>query len=88
MVDFQLSLPGLSRNFNELTDREKDFVSYFSRIDMDCVSPVIDCYAGIGPKGYSVSLVLAPDHQNQRTHPVGSSVGRGPREERSLPVCH
>lgn len=59
MVDLQLQLPGLSRDFNELTDREKDFVSYFSTIDLNCVSPVIDCYAGIGPKGYNVSLVLA-----------------------------
>ena len=59
MVDFQLPLPGLSRDFNELTNHEKDFIAYFSTIDMNCISPVTDCYAGIGPKGYNVSLVLA-----------------------------
>jgi hypothetical protein len=59
MVDFQLPLPGLSRDFNELTKQEKDFMAYFSAIDMDSISPVVDCYAGIGPKGYSVFLILA-----------------------------
>ena len=59
MVDFQLPLPGLSRDFNELTKQEKDFIAYFSAIDMDSISPVVDCYAGIGPKGYSVFLILA-----------------------------
>ena len=53
MVDFQLPLPGLARDFNELTKQEKDFIAYFSAIDMDSISPVVDCYAGIGPKGYN-----------------------------------
>lgn len=51
MVDFQLPLPGLARDFNELTKQEKDFIAYFSAIDMDSISPIVDCYAGIGPKG-------------------------------------
>ena len=55
MVDFQLPLPGLARDFNELTKQEKDFIAYFSAIDMDSISPVVDCYAGIGPKGYSAT---------------------------------
>lgn len=59
MVDFQLPLPGLARDFNTLTQQEKDFIAYFSAIDMDSISPVIDCYAGIGPKGYNVFLILA-----------------------------
>jgi hypothetical protein len=59
MVNFQLPLPGLARDFNELTKQEKDFIAYFSAIDMDSISPVVDCYAGIGPKGYNVFLILA-----------------------------
>jgi hypothetical protein len=59
MVDFQLPLPGLARDFTELTKQEKDFIAYFSAIDMDSISPVVDCYAGIGPKGYNVFLILA-----------------------------
>jgi len=59
MVDFQLPLPGLARDVNELTKQEKDFIAYFSTIDMDSISPVVDCYAGIGPKGYNVFLILA-----------------------------
>ena len=59
MVDFQLPLPGLARDFNVLTKQEKDFIAYFSAIDMDSISPVVESYAGIGPKGYSVFLILA-----------------------------
>lgn len=59
MVDFQLPLPGLARDFNTLTEEEKDFIAYFSTIDMDCISPVVDSYAGIGPKGYGTDLILA-----------------------------
>ena len=59
MVDFQVPLPGLSRDFNQLTPQEKEFVAYFSTIDMDSISPAVECYAGIGPKGYNVFLILA-----------------------------
>lgn len=59
MVDFQVPLPGLARDFNQLTPQEKDFIAYFSTIDMDAISPVLDCYAGIGPKGYDIFLILA-----------------------------
>lgn len=59
MVDFQIPLPGLARNFDKLTEEEKQFIEYFSAIDNDCISPVVDCYAGIGPKGYNISLILA-----------------------------
>ena len=59
MVDFQLRLPGLARDFNSLTKEEKDFIEYFIAIDNSCISPVVDSYAGIGPKGYGTSLILA-----------------------------
>ena len=59
MVDFQIPLPGLKRDFNTLTEEEKEFIAYFSMIDIDCISPVVNCYAGIGPKGYGTSLILA-----------------------------
>jgi hypothetical protein len=59
MVHFQVPLPGLSRGFSDLTDQEKEFIAYFSTIDLDCISPVIDCYAGIGPRGYGTALILA-----------------------------
>ena len=59
MVNFQLPLPGLARDFNNLTEQELEFIEYFSTIDLNCISPVVDCYAGIGPKGYGTSLILA-----------------------------
>ena len=59
MVDFQLPLPGLALDFNELTKHEKDFIAYFSAIDMDSISSVVDRYAGISLKGYNVFLILA-----------------------------
>jgi len=59
VVDFQLPLPGLSRDFKELTKEEKAFIAYFSSIDINAISPIFQCYAGIGPKGYNASLILA-----------------------------
>lgn len=59
MVHFQIPLPGLARNLNDLTDQESQFISYFSTIDLECITPVINCYAGIGPKGYGTALILA-----------------------------
>ena len=56
MVHFQISLPGLTRDFNTFTTEEKEFIEYFSSIDDNCISPVIDSYTGIGPKGYGTSL--------------------------------
>ncbi len=51
MVYFQIPLPGLARDFNTLTTEEKEFIEYFSSIDDNCISPVINSYNGIGPKG-------------------------------------
>ena len=59
MVHFQVPLPGLARDISTLTAEEKDFLNYFCTIDDSCISPVVDCYAGIGPKGYGASLILA-----------------------------
>lgn len=59
MVDYQIPMPGLARDFKSLTNDEKNFIEYFSTIDSECISPVVDCYAGIGPKGYNTSLILA-----------------------------
>ena len=59
MVHFQAPLPGLARDISTLTEEEKDFLNYFSTIDSSCISPVIDSYTGIGPKGYGAPLMLA-----------------------------
>ena len=59
MVTFQIPLPGLARDFNSLLSEEKDFIHYFSSIDHSCIVPVVGCYAGIGPKGYGTSLIIA-----------------------------
>jgi hypothetical protein len=59
MAHFQLSLPGLARDFNELTEQEKEFVEYFINMDLECITPVLNCYEGIGPKGYGTALTLA-----------------------------
>ena len=59
MVCFQIPLPGLARDINTLTTEEKDFIEYFSSIDDNCISPVINSYTGVGPKGYGTSLMLA-----------------------------
>jgi hypothetical protein len=58
MVYFQIPLPALARGFHDLK-QEREFIAYFSTIDLECISPVVDCYAGIGPKGYGTALVLA-----------------------------
>ena len=59
MVTFQIPLPGLARTFDSLTGAEKQFIEYFSLIDAQCFAPVLSCYAGIGPKGYSAALIIA-----------------------------
>ena len=59
MVNFQVPLPGLARDFDDLTAEEKDFLANFSTIDTRCITPVVNYYAGTGPKGYGTSLVLA-----------------------------
>lgn len=79
-MDFQIPLPGLSRDINSLTSQEKTFLAYFAAIDRHSIEPVMDAYAGIGPKGYGVFLP-GKDDQDQGTHPVGSPVGGDPEKE-------
>jgi hypothetical protein len=59
MVDFQVPLPGLARDCNQLTMQEKDFIAYFSTIDINTITPIMERYAGIGPRGYDIFLILA-----------------------------
>src|SRR4030042_6133294 len=59
MVDFQLPLPGLARDINSLTPQEQDFINYFVSIDSSCIHPVIQRYAGVGPRGYGTALIFA-----------------------------
>jgi hypothetical protein len=58
MVTFQIPLPGLARDFNSLTPEENDFIHYFSSIDHNCIAPVVDCYAGIGPNFLCSCVIL------------------------------
>ena len=59
MVDYQVPLLGLARNFNDLTEEEREFIEYFAAIDSKSISPLVDCYSDIGPQGYGTSLILA-----------------------------
>jgi len=58
MVQFQIPLPGLARDFNALTEEEKDFIAYFSAIDRHCISPVVESYAGIEAQKGTVLILL------------------------------
>ena len=62
MVDFQLPLPGLARDFNKLTKQEKDFIAYFSAIDMDGFRTLkegahVSYEVSEGPKGLLASKI-------------------------------
>jgi hypothetical protein len=59
MVQFQVPLPGLAKDFQGLTSEEKSFIEYFSLIDPNCIAPIANAYAGTGPKSYGASLILA-----------------------------
>jgi AcrR family transcriptional regulator len=59
MVQFQILLPGLARDFQGLISEEKSFIEYFSLIDLNCIASIANAYAGTVPKGYGASLVLA-----------------------------
>jgi hypothetical protein len=59
VVDFQVPLPGLSRDINSLTVAEQEFLAYFTAVDRHSIAPVIDVYAGNGPRGFGVFLILA-----------------------------
>ncbi len=48
IVQFQIPLLGLARDFDDLSEQERAFIAYFSIIDLECITPMIDCYAGVG----------------------------------------
>jgi len=53
MVDFQLPLPGLARDFNKLTKQEKDFIAYFSAIDIQPAHNTFNTLRKrLGPAGF------------------------------------
>jgi hypothetical protein len=59
MVDYQLYLGISSRFFHNLTEKEKSFIDYFTKVNMNAISPVMDALYTAGPKGYGSSLILA-----------------------------
>lgn len=59
MVDYQLYLGISSRSFNNLTEKEKSFIDYFNKVNMNAISHVMDEIYTAGPKGYGSSLILA-----------------------------
>jgi len=58
MPDYQLRLGIFSKSYADLTDNEKEFINYFLRIKMHCISNVIDSLYTTGPHGYGSSLIL------------------------------
>lgn len=58
MPDYQLRLGIFSKSYADLTDNEKEFINYFLRVKMHCISNVIDSLDTTGPHGYGSSLVL------------------------------
>jgi len=59
MVDYQLYLGLSARSFNSLTEKERCFIDYFTKVNMSAISPVMDELYTAGPKGYGSSLILA-----------------------------
>lgn len=59
MVDYQLYLGISARSFQNLTMKEKSFIDYFAKVNMNAIAPVMDELYTTGPKGYGSSLILA-----------------------------
>ena len=59
MVNYQLYLGISSRSFHNLTEKEKSFIDYFTKVNMNDISQVMDELYTAGPKGYGSSLILA-----------------------------
>ena len=59
MPEYQLRLGIFSKSYSDLTNNEREFITYFLRIKMDCISSVIDSTYTTGPHGYGSSLVLS-----------------------------
>ena len=59
MVDYQLYLGLFARSFDSLTKRGRSFINYFTRVNMNAISPVMDELYTAGPRAYGSSLILA-----------------------------
>jgi len=60
MVEYKLILKPFSYSYDDLTDKENDFIKYFESINLQSISNVTDkYYQGPGPKGYGSSLILS-----------------------------
>jgi hypothetical protein len=59
MVDYQPYLGLPCRSYNSLTEKEKSFIDYFTKVKMSTISRVMDELYTAGPKGYGSSLILA-----------------------------
>ena len=60
MVKYQLIFKPFSYSYDDLTDKENDFIRYFESINLQSISNVTDkYYRGPGPKGYGHSLILS-----------------------------
>lgn len=59
-MDYQLYFKPFSSAYEDLSDPNNDFVNYFAAIKRQHIQPIIDkMYAGIGPAGYGISLILS-----------------------------
>jgi hypothetical protein len=58
-MDYQLPFQPFSSAYDDLSDPDNEFVNYFASINHGNIAPIInERYAGVGPSGYGVSLVL------------------------------
>lgn len=59
-MDYQISFKPFSSAYEDLTDPQNDFINYFATIQLKHIQPVTqEFYAGTGPEGYGVSLILS-----------------------------
>jgi hypothetical protein len=59
-MNYQLCFKPFSSAYEDLSDPNNDFINYFASIKQQHIQPVVDkIYAGAGPEGYGVSLVLS-----------------------------
>lgn len=59
-MNYQLYFKPFSSAYEDLSDPNNDFVNYFVSIKCQNIKPVVDkVYAGIGPEGYGISLILS-----------------------------
>jgi len=59
MLDYQLYLGLSSKSLDTLTEKERSFIEYFIKVNMNAISQVMVELYTAGPKGYGNSLILA-----------------------------